>query len=569
MHTRRVVVAVVALCVLFVSVWMLPDAAASEGAREPARPLAEMTLSASRIDWLPVGGSERLVLTVAGPEGLWLRREFEAGQPASLSLSGPEWEHLPDGTYTWELRVISPSGKQPQRSLVESGHFFVKDGGFVPARKKASVAPPRPPRLITAESTFIDGDLSVKGNACIGTSCTTNDPDPNLPSLILKGPQPHIRFDDQFVEGGSTPHDWAILINPFSAAEFSIGDVEDTESPLIPFTIAGGAPNSSIYVASNGNVGLGTATPAQELHIFENADTGTRILIENPNTGLSTSSALTVRSDSAVADFKAHGSGRTTVSRFGQTLAGWGEFATYSGNGLAVGTANDKPLILGTNDANRVHITAAGNIGIGTTTPANRLHVFGNAGTNKVLIQEANGTTTARELLEIRNNGAAAFILEDTSVTERWGVGTFASSLVMDNQAATGLEFSFSPTGNLTITGTLTQGSDRDTKRDIVPVQPEEVLAKVMALPITTWNRKTDDPAIRHMGPMAQDFAATFGLGDDDRHIAVLDIAGVSLASVQALHRMVAEKDAEIATLQQRLTALEELVAKLAAPQQP
>src|SRR5688572_28686455 len=101
MHTRRMVVAITALCALFVSVWMLPEAAASEGPREPARPLAEMTLSASRIDWQPAADSEHLILTVAGPEGLWLRRDFEAGQPASLSLSDPEWEHLPDGTYTW------------------------------------------------------------------------------------------------------------------------------------------------------------------------------------------------------------------------------------------------------------------------------------------------------------------------------------------------------------------------------------------------------------------------------------------------------------------------------------
>src|SRR5688500_5620554 len=127
MHTRRMVVAVVALCALFVSVWILPEAAASEGAREPARPLAEMTVGASRIDWLPAGDSDHLVLTVAGPTGIWVRKEFPAGQPVSLSLSDPEWEHLPDGTYTWELRVVSPPGT-PERSFVESGHFFVKDG---------------------------------------------------------------------------------------------------------------------------------------------------------------------------------------------------------------------------------------------------------------------------------------------------------------------------------------------------------------------------------------------------------------------------------------------------------
>jgi hypothetical protein len=532
MHIRRMVVFVVGLCALFVSVWMLPDAVASEEPRERASPLAEMTLGASRIDWLPAGGSERLVLTVAGPEGLWLRKEFPAGQPASLSLSDPEWEHLPDGTYTWELRAIPPPGKLLQKPLVESGHFFVKDGSFVPARKKASAAPPRPPRLITAES-HINDHLSVTGNVCVGTSCTSTDPDPNLPSLILKAQQPHIRFDDQFVEGGSTPHDWAVFINPSSAAEFSIVDVENA---LFPFTIAGGAPNSSVYVASNGNVGLGTATPSALLHL------------QNRSGNTNTSMVVVTSSDSQ------------TLARILESPSTGGVFAVFDSGG------NEDIRLSATGTS---WLASDGDVGIGTTSPSTQLHVRDTGSRGKILAENASGTATSRELLEIRNNGAAAFILKDTSVTQRWRVGTFSSSLVIDNQANAGTEYTFSPTGNLTITGVLTQGSDRDTKRDIAPVQSEEILAKVANLPIATWNRKTDDPSVRHIGPMAQDFAAIFGLGDDDRHIAVLDIAGVSLASVQALHRMVAEKDAEIAALQQRLTALEELVAKLAAPQQP
>jgi len=48
----------------------------------------------------------------------------------------------------------------------------------------------------------------------------------------------------------------------------------------------------------------------------------------------------------------------------------------------------------------------------------------------------------------------------------------------------------------------------------------------VSQIPLTEWNLKTQDPSIRHLGPMAQDFRAAFGLGEDERHINTVDSDG-------------------------------------------
>lgn len=127
--------------------------------------------------------------------------------------------------------------------------------------------------------------------------------------------------------------------------------------------------------------------------------------------------------------------------------------------------------------------------------------------------------------------------------------------------------------GNITCIS-LNQTSDRNAKANCSPVNPESVLGKVAALPITEWVYKSDAGA-RHIGPMAQDFHAAFGLnGSDDKHITTVDESGVALAAIQGLNEKVEagtqkaateiqKLKAENAELKQQLSELEEVVTRL------
>ena len=90
------------------------------------------------------------------------------------------------------------------------------------------------------------------------------------------------------------------------------------------------------------------------------------------------------------------------------------------------------------------------------------------------------------------------------------------------------------------------------------------------ALPITTWNFKELHDG-RHIGPMAQDFYAAFGLGRSETTITSVDPDGVALAAIQGLNQKLEEQVAaqkvelkgkgdRITELERRLSALEELI---------
>jgi len=132
-----------------------------------------------------------------------------------------------------------------------------------------------------------------------------------------------------------------------------------------------------------------------------------------------------------------------------------------------------------------------------------------------------------------------------------WGDGSSATASWADNtftiRAIGGTRF-YTAAGTATGVRLAAGGnawasvSDREAKQDFQAVDKRGILKKVADLPVTSWTYKAD-LSRRYIGPMAQDFHSTFGLGDDDKSITTLDTDGVLLASVQGLVEELQERD--------------------------
>jgi hypothetical protein len=122
------------------------------------------------------------------------------------------------------------------------------------------------------------------------------------------------------------------------------------------------------------------------------------------------------------------------------------------------------------------------------------------------------------------------------------------------------------------IAGALYNPSDRNLKQDFAGVDVVDVLNKLVALPVSRWTYKNDDQHTRHLGPVAQDFHAAFGLGADDKHIATIDEGGVALAAIKGLYLKLQASEArsrakekELARLRQKAERVDVLEKELAA----
>jgi len=242
----------------------------------------------------------------------------------------------------------------------------------------------------------------------------------------------------------------------------------------------------------------------------------------------------------------------------GNNSAAFGWNSTASGQaafaaGVASGASGDRSTALGGSSASGFNSFAGGLFANASASYALALGHFVTASGDNSTVLGAHAST---------NGKPGSFVFGDASTVATTGT----VNAMMDNQfvaraqgfwlgnnssvTATAGRFLETSTGAfLSSGGTWTNSSDSAKKAGFRNVDEDDLLAKLAAMPIRTWNYRLEDSTVRHIGPTAQDFRAAFGLGDGDKAIATVDADGVSLAAIQALIRRVGQLEAQVAEL--------------------
>ena len=425
-------------------------------------------------------------------------------------------------------------------------YFAIEDStaGTIPFRIDAGAA--ENSFRITTSGIDLGGDLSFTDNLGIGTDA------PEKTLHISTGSTPTVRFESTDSGG----HTWDVV---GTAADFFLQDVSHGSN--IPFRVGVGAPRNSLMVEQNtGDVGIGLNTPTVPLHILRN-DGSAKVLVEETSTTVASRELLELKNPGG------------SKIRFNNTDSGINWLVQQDTNHVfSIGPASDEIVV----------VTPDRNVGIGIDTPEDTLHVRSANGRAKMLVEEAATGTASRNLLRLKNPGGALLTMNNTASSNMWHVGNReGDELVVSLDSSTGDElivrtdgqvemgpgfstvFVLDPSGNLTIQGTLSQGSDRTRKHITENADPAETLAKVVELPISRWSFRDDPTDTQHIGPMAQDFHAAFNVGHSDTAIAPLDTAGVALAAIQGLRDVIVDKDERIASLKQEVVELQQLLLEV------
>lgn len=342
-----------------------------------------VTPSASQggVSWQINSANGGGTLTVSAPDGAVFERQFASGEsPSYVSPSGV----LPDGQYNYEV-VLAPVVSAEDLAKAQDSTEIDRTEPLPPNSKESG------------SFRVLNGTVVLRGNAVEPNRSGADGPSaPDVTNvndtLNINGFVPRLNFNDTSTDPNFATNNWQLRANESTtggADFFGIVDQGPTatgdESGTIPFRIDAGAPTGSLRIASNGNVGLGTPAPAQDLHISK------------------LFSAAIIRLQSSV--FFPFFSART-----------WDIAANTASFQIQDITSGTTPFI----------ITSSGNVGLGTSAPAGKLHVFG-AGVQLSIFQSS-------------DNDAVQFRLQTNSTNRRFvalnSAGTQQSQLVFGDNGA-------------------------------------------------------------------------------------------------------------------------------------
>ncbi|HJU54022.1 MAG TPA: hypothetical protein VJ715_05605 [Pyrinomonadaceae bacterium] len=294
------------LCAVFAIICL--HASANAQSAEDKNKFAALAASGASVRWEVSAPFKALTLTVSAPTGQVFRREFRAGDAPFFALFDNQGKRLPDGQYTYELR-LTPNVRAARvrndeaapdtdaraplaaQSLVQSGSFLIQKGTVFaggdaePVKQrsggKAAVAAAAAPNPVPLDQVVPD-DMIVQASLCVGFDCVDGESF-GTDTIRLKENNTRLKFDDTSTSAGFAANDWQLTANDQPSGGANKFSIDDITGGKTPFTITAGAATNSIFVDSIGRVGFRTSTPALDLSM--NTSNTPAIRFEQNNSG--------------------------------------------------------------------------------------------------------------------------------------------------------------------------------------------------------------------------------------------------------------------------------------------
>lgn len=492
----------------------------------------------SSLTWTAGFSHQGARLTIAGPAGVWLTRSFGPGESFTFGLVDETGQPLPDGAYSFELHVrrtlsaeereveaagqqggwLSENEAQQLRAGFErangpfvartSGSFTIQGGqiGEVSAQERSRAAGGAGEgsiRNIAGANVVDAGDIMAGSGLAAGS--TAADPDFSELELVFgaAGDRGAVQRFSSFMEISS--------LDGF---------------------------NDMTVAVSTGYVGIGTTTPASELHVRGVGDTQAEIFLE-------------------------------------ETVAGNWYRLSQGSDGLWFNSSAAPGVLKLKNAApgNSIVVDPSGLVGLGTSTPGGKLHIFGGASSDvfSAIGPDPSPSGTALNF----GYAGATFGIGAGFFNVRPAAGSVAPNpaiyfatnnidrMMIDNQGFLGVHLDgllgpgFNPAhpihaqisgAFLSAGGLWTNASSRDLKQDVKPLSLDSAVSALRRLePVSyTYRVEPDDPHVGFIAEDVPDLVAT----PDRKTLASMDIVAV-------LTRVVQEQQKTIEALQERLDRLE------------